>query len=241
MPYSVPLSRAVWPALVSGTGGLAVGALFALLPGDGLPIILGHSLVLVTAAGGAYVLDDAARHLTDVVPATLLRRRLARAGSALLVTGTAWALLLLLVRWRWEQVPIDRLTWELAAVELLMVSAAAVVARSGELEPGNVVAAGTALALLALFVSQPVLHLRLLVTTAEDPTRAGVWAALMALSTATFLFASRDPASVNHLRAGGRGPLTPTGPHPGQPGSGVPGLPADAAGPTGQRADRLVN
>jgi hypothetical protein len=197
------------PAVVAA--GAATGLLLGLtlvMRGDEVPVFLVQPGVMVLAAGAAYLLDDTAREATDVVPRPLLRRRVGRVLPGLLVLALGWISVAQVLRWRSPSVPLDTLTWEAIGLSCLALAAAATVARRGEGEPGNMVASAGALLFLGLLIAQPLLHIRLLVTSVDDAARSGGWAALIVVALMTFVVASRDPAQRFHrprdiLRSGG--------------------------------------
>lgn len=187
--------RPVWSALAAAAVAIAlVGGLVTAGVGDDVTPFFLQPVVLVLAAGAAYLFDDDARPVTDVVPRSLLRRRVGIVLPALSVTAAAWGAVAWVVHSRSPSAPLAALTWELAGLTCLILAAAAVVARLGEREPGNLVASGAGLLLVGGLLAQPVLHLRLLATTGDAPVHAGWWAGLVVLSCAATVVASHDPA-----------------------------------------------
>jgi len=197
------------PVVAAGAAtGLLLG-LTLVMRGDEVPVFLVQPGVLVLAAGAAYLLDDTAREATDVVPHSLLRRRVGRVLPGLLVLALGWMSVAQVLRWRSPSVPLDTLTWEVVGLSCLALAAAATVARRGEGEPGNMVASAGALVFLGLLIAQPLLHVRLLVTSADGSARSGWWATVIVVALLTFVVASRDPAHRfrrprNVLRSGGK-------------------------------------
>lgn len=186
--------RPEWPVLATPAAAVAlVAALSLALRGSEIPLLLAHLLVLVLASGSAYLLDDPAAQVTAVVPRSLLRRRLAVALPGLLVVAVAWCAVIAFWDWRSPSIPAVALTWELAGLIALGVAAAAVVSRRGEAEPGNLVVSSLGLVFIGVLLVQPMMHLTVLVTSSEDPTRATWWAAVILGSGATAFASSTRP------------------------------------------------
>ncbi len=196
------LLRPVVPVLVSTCAAIfLLGVLATIMRGDEIPVFLLQPVVLVLAAGAAYVLDDEAKAMTDVVPGSLLRRRTARvlAGFAVIaIGGVVWAGLLL----QWSpSAPLPALAWETAGLACLAVAVSAVTARHGESEPGNLVSSAGALIFVGVLILQPMLHVTWLVRSPEDPAHGGWWAAVIAAATLTFVLSSRERSrSQAHLQ-----------------------------------------
>jgi hypothetical protein len=187
------LLRPIVPTLVSTTAAIfLVGMLSIIVRGDGIPLFLLQPVVLVLAAGAAYLLDDESKSMTDVVPASMLRRRTSRilAGFAVLAAGGT-VLAGLLQRWA-PSAPLPALAWETAGLAFLAVAASAVTARYGESEPGNLVTSAGALIFIGVLILQPLLHLTWLVSSPDDSAHGGWWAALMFAAALTFLLSSRE-------------------------------------------------
>lgn len=187
--------RPVWPILVLTAAAVTLVALLSwLMPENEVPLILVHLVALMTAAGAAYLLDDPAAQVTGVVPRSLVRRRLVPVTLGLLVLALGWGAALLMLEGGSPSLPLTALTWEVSGLFWVAVAAAAVVSRHGESEPGNLVAPALGLGFVGVLLTQPVLHLTLLVSSEEDPSRAGWWALSILASAATLVGASRDRA-----------------------------------------------
>lgn len=187
------LLRPIVPVLVSTTAAIfLVGVLSTIVRGDEIPLFLLQPVVLVLVAGAAYLLDDASKSLTDVVPPSLLRRRSSRilAGFAVLAVGGV-VLAGLLQRWA-PSAPLPALAWETAGLAFLVVAVSAVTARYGESEPGNLVTSVGALIFIGVLILQPMLHVTWLVSSPEDPAHGGWWAAVMFAAALTFFLSSRE-------------------------------------------------
>ncbi len=187
------LLRPIIPALVSTSVAiLLVGVLSTVTRGDEIPLLLLQPVFLVLAAGAAYLLDDESKSMTDVVPASLLRRRTSRvlAGFAVLAVGGAG--LTGMLKWWAPSAPLPALAWETAGLAFLAVAACAVTARHGESEPGNLVTSAGALIFVGVLILQPMLHVTCLVRSPEDPAHRGWWAAVMLVAALIFLLSSRE-------------------------------------------------
>ena len=196
--------RPLLPALASATAALLLLAgLAALRRGDPVPVFFLQPVVLVLVSGSAYLLDDSARAVTDVVPRALLRRRTGIVLGGLGIVALAWALAVVFLDGRSPATPVAALTWEVAGVSCLCVATSAVLGRRGDAEPGSVVVSAVGLLFVGVLVAQPALHLRVLALTGDEPVRAGWWAGLVVAALATAAIASRDVAS-----AGTRGAAT---------------------------------
>jgi hypothetical protein len=196
--------RSEGPFLASAAAAVAtVGTLSLALRGAEIPLFLAHLVVLILAAGSAYLLDDSAVHVTAVVPRSLLRRRLRLLLQGWPVTALSWGAVMTLLGWRSPSVPLAALTWEVAGVSCLSVAAAAVVSRHGEPEPGNLVASILGLGFVGVLICQPMFRVTLLIADGSDPARAGWWTAVIALSVTAFLAASRDGATRSNVAASG--------------------------------------
>lgn len=186
--------RPAWPVLATpGVAVVLVGALSLALRGGEIPLLPAHVVVLILAAGSAYLVDDPAAEVTAVVPKSLLRRRIAVVLSGLLVTALAWCAVIAMWEWRSPSIPVVALTWELAGMVALGVASAALVSRRGEPEPGNLVASSLGLVFVGVLIVQPMLHVTVLVTSGDDPARASWWAAVVLGSGAIAFVSSARP------------------------------------------------
>ncbi len=187
------LLRPIVPVLVSTAAAVfLLGVLSTIVRRDEIPLFLLHLIVLVLAAGAAYLLDDEAKPLTDVVPASLLRRRTFRILAGFAVLAVGGVVLAALLQWWAPSAPLTALAWESAGLASLSVAASAVAARRGEAEPGNMVTSAGALIFVGVLIAQPMLHATWLVSSPEDSVHGGWWAAVMVAAALTFLLSSRE-------------------------------------------------
>ena len=186
------LLRPLIPVLVSTSAAtLLVVVLATVMRGDEIPLFLLQPVVLLLAAGAAYLLDDESKSMTDVVPASLLRRRTSRVLAGFAVLAGGGAVLAGMLQWWAPSAPLPSLAWEAAGLAFLAVAASAVTAGHGESEPGNLVTSAGALIFLGVLILQPMLHVTWLVRSPEDSAHAGWWAAIMLAAALTFLLSSR--------------------------------------------------
>ncbi len=198
---ALPL-RPEWPVIVSVGAALALTSLmYVVLRGDEIPLVFAHLLVLLLAAGAAYLLDDRSAQVTAVVPRSLVRRRLAVVARGLLVAAVGWGLVVLLLEWRSPGLPAAALTWEAMGLFGLAAAAAAVVARRGETEPGNLVATTLGLLFVALLVTGPLMKVTVLADSGDSSGHPAWWAGVVLASMATLVVASREGAGI---RSSGR-------------------------------------
>lgn len=203
--FTAPLGplRSTAPVLASAGAAIALLAVITLAErGDEVPLFTVHLVVLLVAAGPAYLLDDTAADVTAVVPRSLLRRRLRIVGSGLLVAATGWGVVVLLLQWRSPSVPLGALTWEAAGLIWTGIAASAVVYQRGVNEPGNQVASGLGLFVVGVLVAQRLLPFAVLITASDDPARIGWWAATMCAAAAIFVIAS-SPRGLKPINPGG--------------------------------------
>ncbi|MGA8977479.1 MAG: hypothetical protein WB473_00015 [Pedococcus sp.] len=102
-------------AMPAACGGAAVVLALTstvLLRGAEVPMFLAHLVVVLLAAGPAYLLDDPAAEATAVVPRTLLNRRLRTIFPGLGVTALASAAVAAVLGWRSPSLPLGLLAWE---------------------------------------------------------------------------------------------------------------------------------
>src|SRR5687768_12593801 len=97
-------------------------------PDAGVPRLVVLICELLLAGGAAYLLDDAAVALTTVTPVGLWRRRLPRLLSGSAFLATAWMLVLAVLWSQDSRPPLGVVTWELSAMCLVALAAAAVLA-----------------------------------------------------------------------------------------------------------------
>ena len=169
-----------------------------LLRGGEVPVFLAHLVVVVLAAGTAYLLDDPAAEATAVVPRTLLNRRLRTLLPGLGVTALALTAVGAVLSSRSPSLPLGLLAWETLGLVGFAVALAATFFRLGEPEPGNLVAALLALAVLGALFGQSALPVDLLVT--GRPSRAlgaGWWGAATAASAVVLVRSSLARAAMS--------------------------------------------
>jgi len=197
--------RPVVPVVASaGAATLLLGAVTLAERGGEVPLFITHLVVLLVAAGPAYLLDDRSADVTAVVPRPLLRRRSVIVGKGMLVAAAGWGVVVLLLRWRSPSAPLDALTWETAALTWVGLAAAAVVSGHGVSEPGNQVASGLGLLVVGVLVGQRLLPFPVLVTTGDGPARIGWWVTATCSAVAIFVFASRQRGRRSDRGGGGR-------------------------------------
>ena len=187
------LLRPIIPVLVSTSAAILLTSVLAIIVrGDEIPLFLLQPVVLVLAAGAAYLLDDESKLMTDVVPASLLHRRTSRVLAGFAVLAVGGAVLAGMLQWWAPSAPLPALAWETAGLAFLAVAASAVTARHGESEPGNLVTSAGALIFIGVLILQPMLHVTWLVRSPEDSAHGGWWAAVMLAAALTFLLSSRE-------------------------------------------------
>jgi hypothetical protein len=154
---------------------------------------------LALAAAAGYLLDDPAAAVTSTVPRPLWRRRSATVVRGLAVLAASWTLLLALLEWRVSGLSAIPATFETAVIALLALSAAALLARRGEPEPGNLVGSAVVLTGVGALLVQPLLGVTIFLSVdSTDEQAAGSlasWAAVAFAAAVVLLVASRDPAS----------------------------------------------
>ena len=114
-----------WPTAVSAA--IAVGLLLALIAlnhGRELPLFVVQLDLLVLVAGAAYLLDDVAKSVTDVVPISLLRRRGVIVAQGLRGRRCWLVDHGLALGWLTPTEPLAFLSWEVAGVSCMAVAMA---------------------------------------------------------------------------------------------------------------------
>jgi hypothetical protein len=159
-----------------------------------LPFV-GRVAGLAVAGSAAYLLDDAAAHLTTVAPRGPWRRRgpVVAAGLALMVG--AWLGVLVILHWRDARPPIAESSADLLVIALVAVAAAALLFRLGDHEPGAIVAPMVVVLGLGLVIVESVVGFPIYLAGAE-PTlaRDAGWGAAATLAVLTIVVAGRDVA-----------------------------------------------
>jgi hypothetical protein len=178
------------PAACGGTA-LALTLISTLLPrGVEVPMFLTHLVIVVLAAGTAYLLDDPAAEATAVVPRTLLNRRLRTLVPGLAVTALATAAVAAVLGWRSPSLPMELLAWEALGLIAVALALSGAFFRLGEPEPGNLVAALLVLVVLGTLIAQPALPVDLLATGSDRAIGAGWWSAAVVLSAGVLVWSS---------------------------------------------------
>lgn len=193
--------RLPWPPLLSAmaAAGAVVGLSVATGGGGAELAVQVAGLALAAAAG--YLLDDPAAAVTQTVPRPLWRRRSATVVPGLAVLSATWILLLTLLEWRNGEVSAVPQTIQTAVTALLALTAAALLARRGESEPGDVVAPATVLAGVGALLLEPLLGVRIFLSADEESGgRLGCWIGVAIGAGLVLLAASRDPAGGRRRR-----------------------------------------
>ena len=161
---------------------------------DALPFV-GRVAELALAGSAAYLLDDAAAHLTTVAPRGQWRRRgpVLAAGSAII--GGAWLGVLVVLQWRDARPPVAESSADLLVMGLVAVAAAALLFRLGDHEPGAIVAPMVVLLGLGLVIVESVVGSPIFLSDAAPaPERVAGWCAAGALAVLVIVVAGRDVA-----------------------------------------------
>ena len=190
------LLRPVARVVAGIISAVCVAGLLSTLSGDGdVPLFFLHLVIVILVAGAAYLLDDSAKQVTDVVPRSLLQRRLVLmlAGFSVLVAG--WGALAAMLQWWAPSAPLEALAWESAGLAWMAVAGSAVLARRGDPEPGNLVASAGALLVAGVLVFQPMLHVNVLIDEPTDPVHDGWWTSLIVAAAITLAACSRERRS----------------------------------------------
>jgi hypothetical protein len=156
---------------------------------------------LLLAGGAAYLLDDAAVALTTVAPVGLWRRRLPRLVSGAALLATAWMLVLAVLWSQDSRPPLGVVTWELSAMCLVALAAAAVLAARGESEPGGIVAPAIGLLGIGALIADQFVEAALFVPWDGSGSLEVhlAWVALGGSAVLVIAVASRDPAQPGRL------------------------------------------
>jgi hypothetical protein len=195
------LLRTPWPSLLlAATSAGSVTAVSALRPTGAIPLFVIHLAAVALASGAAYLLDDVAIAVTASAPRGLWRRRAPALFVGLAVVAAAWTVVVALLRRRPPGPSTSALTIEVLALVLIALAAAAVTARTGESEPGNLVAPAIVLVGIGALIAQPALHVTLFIGGLGDPDRRVWWLGAAVAATMVLIIASRDPATPPMLR-----------------------------------------
>jgi hypothetical protein len=190
--------------LVGAAAAAVVIALVASVaaPDAGVPRLVVLVCELLLAGGAAYLLDDAAVALTTVTPVGLWRRRLPRLLTGFAVLVTAWALVLVVLRWQDSLPPVGVVTWEVSVMGLVALAAAAVLAGRGESEPGALVAPAVGLLGVGALIADAFVRPALFVPWDGSGNLEVhlAWVALGGSAVLVIAVASRDPAQSRPLR-----------------------------------------
>lgn len=191
--------RVPWPPLLCSVGAASAAvAVPVATRGQGAALSVEIAGLALAAAAG-YLLDDPAAAVTSTVPRPLWRRRSATVVRGLTVLAASWTLLLALLEWRGSGLSAIPATIQTAVTALLALSAAAMLARAGEQEPGNLVGSAVVLTGVGGLLAQPLLGVTIFLrvdSMDEQATSSLAWWAAVGLAAAVVLLAaSRDPAS----------------------------------------------
>ena len=159
-----------------------------------LPFV-GRVTELALAGSAAYLLDDAAAHLTTVAPRGPWRRRGPFLATGSAIIGGAWLGLLVVLQWRDARPPVVESSVELLVMGLVAVAAAALMFRLGDHEPGAIVAPTVVVLGLGLVIVESVVGSAIFLADAE-PTLARLmgWGAVSTLAVLTIIVAGGDVA-----------------------------------------------
>jgi hypothetical protein len=172
-------------------------------PANGALPFVGRVGQLALAGGAAYLLDDAAAAVTTVAPQRTWRRRAPALAVGGAMLAAAWFVILLLLDWRHSRPPVLESSAELLVMCLVAIAAAALLFRSGDLEPGAavaplVVAVGLGVTFAEFALSSPIF------LTGAHPTgeRVAGWMAAGTLALMMIVVAggSRGRARTGHAR-----------------------------------------
>lgn len=178
------------PAASGGTALVLALTATLLLRGGEVPLFLAHLTVVLLAAGTAYLLDDPAAEATGVVPTPLLTRRLRTLLPGIVVTALAATAVAAVLSSGSPSLPLNLLAWETLGLVALALALSSAFFRHGEPEPGNLVAALLALAVLGTLIAQPALPVDLLATGSDRTIGTGWWAVATAASAAVLVWSS---------------------------------------------------
>jgi len=190
--------RTAWPLAMTAlvTTALVLFAAAFQQTAGALPFV-GRVAELALAGGAAYLLDDAAAHLTTVAPQGQWRRRgPGLAAGATLLAG-AWLGVLTILQWRDARPPVAESSGELVVMALVAVAASSLLFRLGDPEPGVVVAPLVVVLGLGLVVIESVAGSPVYLADAEPSLARGAgWSVAAGLAVLTIVVAGRDVAQV---------------------------------------------
>jgi hypothetical protein len=190
------LLRTPWPTvLLAVISAGAVAILSVARPSSAVPLFVVHLAAVALAAGTAYLLDDAAIAVTASTPHGLWRRRAPTLLAGVAMAAAAWTVVVVLLNRRSPTPSTSALTIEVVALVSVAVAAAAVTARTGEPEPGNLVAPAIVLLGVGALIAQAALDVTLFTGGPGDPDRRAWWVGIAAAATVVLLVASRDQAA----------------------------------------------
>jgi hypothetical protein len=172
----------------------ALVLLTATLQTAALPFV-GRVAELALAGSAAYLLDDAAAHLTTVAPRGQWRRRGPALAAGIGLLAGAWLGVLAVLQWRDARPPVAESSAELLVMGLAGLAAAALLFRLGDHEPGAIVAPMVVLLGLGLVIVESVVGAPIFLADAEPNLARGVgWGAAGALAVLVIVVAGRDVA-----------------------------------------------
>lgn len=190
---------ASWRALPAA-GAIAV----AMLHVSSAPAVIELRLAAIAlCVGAAFVLDDPAAQTLAASPTSLLFRRLLRTTLLLALLAALW----MIVLWRAGENVMTALTLELVTMLVVTFAAAAVATTRIPDGRGGVAAAPVLLIILTAALLLLPTAWTLFARDPADPAWEAShirWALLLAIATAAFLAASRDPASRRGRSRGAR-------------------------------------
>ncbi|MFG1624766.1 hypothetical protein [Kribbella sp. NPDC049227] len=190
------LLRTSWPMVLLAVMSAGSVALLSVAgPSNAVPLFVVHLAAVALASGTAYLLDEAAIAVTSSTPQGLWRRRAPTLFAGLAVAAAAWTVVVVLLNRQSPTPSTSALTIEVVALVSTALAAAAVTARRGEPEPGNLVAPAIVLLGVGALIAQPALDITLFMGGPGDPDRRVWWVGIAIAATIVMLIASRDAAT----------------------------------------------
>lgn len=190
------MTRTPWPAALTALAASALVLLAAAFQqtAGALPFVW-RVAELALAGGAAYLMDDAAAQLTTVAPQGPWRRRAPALGAGAALVAGGWLTSLAILQWRGVRPPLAESSAELVVMCLVAVSAAVLLFRLGDPEPGAVVAPVVVVLGLGLTIVASVVRSPLYLTDADPaPGRVAGWITAGAVAVLVIVVAGRDVA-----------------------------------------------